>query len=95
MALKNGLLDLDRNGSDDAGAHVAWFELLFKEIAALLDNGLAESGHVRATLGGVLAIDEGVEFFAITCAVGEGHLDVGAVDMNDWIEWWLGELGGD
>ncbi len=48
-----------------------------------------------APLGGVLAVDERVEFLAVLVGVGDGNLDVVALEVDDGIEGIVGEALGE
>ncbi len=49
---------------------------------------------MRAALRGVLAVDEAVVFLAVVVAVGDGHLDVIALEVDDRVERLAVHLGG-
>ena len=70
----------------DACADVGGVVLLLENPRITCDERLAEGGEVRAALRGVLAVDEGIVFLAAVVAVGEGDLDVLALEMDDRIE---------
>lgn len=95
LGFEDGFLDFDADGADDAAADVVGVELFAEEGACFCDEGFAEGGEVGAALGGVLAVDEGVDFFAVAAAVGEGAFDVVAFEVDDGVEGFFGEFGGD
>ena len=41
---------------------------------------------MRSTLGCVLAVYEGVIFFAVGIGMGKGKFDVFVFDVNDWVK---------
>src|SRR5258708_6829744 len=55
---------------------------------------IAEGGEVGAAHGGVLAVDERPVFLAVVVAVGEGDLDVLALEVDDGVERLAAELLG-
>ena len=69
MGLEDRVLEPNRNGAHYAFAHVVAFEFLARVFIDRLEQALAEGAQVRAAVGGVLAVDEGIERFAVA-AVG-------------------------
>ena len=58
-------------------------------VEKLLDGasyGFAESGLMCSALDGMLAVDEGVILIAVLVGMGEGNLDIFALDMDDRIK---------
>jgi hypothetical protein len=64
-------------------------------VADGLDERLAEGREVGAAHGGVLAVDEGPVFLAVVLAVGDGDLDVLALEVDDGVEGLAGEFLGE
>ena len=70
----------------DRLADIGGVEVFLVIVAERLDQRLAEGGEVGAAHRGVLAVDEGPVLLAVVGAVGEGDLDVLALEMDDRVE---------
>ena len=86
LALEHGLLDVDGDGGHDAVTDVAILEVLAIEFLDGLGDMLLEGTLVGAALGGMLSVHERVVFLAVLIGVGEGNLDILALDVDDWID---------
>lgn len=95
LRFEDGFLDFDADAADEAVADVGGIELFVKEGAGGGNHGFAEGGEVGAALGGVLAVDEGVDFVAVAAGVGESAFDVLTLEVDDGVEGIFGEFGGD
>jgi hypothetical protein len=95
LRLEDGLLHADDDGGVDRLADVGGVVVLLEVVAEGLDEGLAEGREVRAAHGGVLAVDEGPVFLAVVFAVGDGDLDVLALEVDDRVERLAGEFLGE
>ena len=73
--LEDRILDLDRDGSHDAVAHVLAGEALARELVDRLENALTEARLVRPSVVGVLTVDEAEVVLAVVVRVGEGELE--------------------
>ena len=73
---KTGSLSRIGDRADHAFAHVVAVELLVAVFVDGLEQALAEGAQVRAAVGGVLAVDEGIKSLAVAAvAVGEAELE--------------------
>ena len=76
LGLEDGVLEADGDGADHALADVVAFELFAAEFVDGLEQALAEGAQVGAAVGGVLAVDEGIEGLAVAAvAVGEAEFE--------------------
>ena len=89
LTLEDGFLDVDGYGGHDARTDVAIL-VFAKELLDGLGNMLLEGTLVGSSLGGVLAVDEGVVFLAILVGMGEGYLDIVAFEVDNGIEGVIG-----
>ena len=92
LRFKDRLLNLHAHRRDDTSAHVGWFELLLEELATLRHDRLAESSQVRAALSRVLPVHKAVALLTIAARMGEGHLHIRALQVNDRVLRSLREL---
>ena len=92
LRLENGIFDFDGDGGGDGGADVGGIVIFAEEFADDFDDGFAEGGLVAAALDGVLAVDETVVFFAVVLGVGEGNLDVVALEVDNRVEGFFAEV---
>ena len=86
LALEDRLLHLDTDGRYNAGTNVRILEIL---VVVFLDHTayrLLESRQMGTSLRGVLSVHERIILLAILVAVGNDHLDVISLQMNDWIQ---------
>ncbi len=95
LRLEDRLLHADGDSSVDGLADVGRVVVLLEVIADSLDQCFAERREVRAAHGGVLAVDERPVFLAVVGAVGERHLDVLALEVDDGVERLARELLGE
>src|SRR5205807_825142 len=69
LRFENRIFEADGNRANHALADVVAFEFLLGVFVDSLEQAFAEGAQVRATVGSILPVDEGVESFAIA-AVG-------------------------
>ena len=92
LRFKYRLLHLDADGCHDTVSYIGVLEV---PVVELLDNAggrLPESGLVRPPLRGVLPVDERVVLLAVLIGVGDGHLDILTVKVDDGVEFLGGEV---
>ena len=85
LALEHGLLHPHRNGGDDGAAHVGGIVIFFVKLSHGFHHRLPEGGQVGATLGGILAVHEGIVLLAVVVAVGHGHLNILPFQVDDGV----------
>ncbi len=86
LRLEHRLLDLEGHGGHHAVADVGVLEVASEVVLDGAADGLLEGAQVRAALGGVLAVDEGIVLLAVLVDVRDGHLDILPLEMDDRIE---------
>ena len=86
LALEHRLLHIDGYGSHNAVANVAILEVLVIELLDGLGDMLLEGTLMSTALGGMLTVDKRVILLAILVGMGEGNLDVLALEVDDRIE---------
>ena len=89
LTLKDGFLHVDGNSSHDTRTDIAIL-VFAKELLDGLGNMLFESTLMRTTLRGVLTIDKGIVFFTILVGMGEGYLNILALQVDNGIEGVIG-----
>ena len=92
LRLEDRVGHLDRDGGDNRRADVRRVVVLVVELLDGLGDGLAEGRLVRTALRGVLSVDERVVALAVARAVGDGHLDVVAREVDGQIERLVGHV---
>ena len=92
LRLEDRVGDLHRDGRDDRRADVRRIVVLVVELLDGLGDTLAEGRLVRTALRGVLAVYEREIALAVARAVGDGHLDVVAREVDRRIERILGHV---
>ena len=85
LTLEDGFLDIDGNGGHDARTDVAVL-VLAEELLDGLGNMLLEGTLMGTALRGMLAVDEGIVLLAILVGMGEGYLDVVALQMDNGVQ---------
>ena len=86
LALKHGLFHIHGNGSHQSVADIGVFEILVEIFLDGTGDVLLEGTLVGTALSGVLAVDKRMVFFAILTGMGEGYLDVVALEVDDGID---------
>ena len=86
LAFEERLLNVDADGRHHAVADVAVVVVLATVLLDDLCDVLLEGSLVCAAQRSVLAVDEGVVFLAVLIAMGEGYLDILALEMHYVIE---------
>ena len=92
LRLEDRVGDLHRDGRNDRRADVRRIVVLVIELLDGLGDTLAEGRLVRTALRGVLAVHEREVALAVARAVGDGHLDVVAREVDRRIERILGHV---
>ena len=86
LALEDRLFHVDGDRAHHAVADVGELLVLVEKLLDRPSDRFAESRLVRTALDGMLTVDERVILVAVLVGVGEGNLDVFALDMNDRVE---------
>ena len=86
LPLEGGLLHPDRDRAHDALAHVVAVELLLRVFVERLGEPFLERREVRAALGRVLAVHEGVVLLGEAVGVGEHELQRLRAEMERLVE---------
>ena len=93
LTLEDGFLDIDGYSCHQAVANVAIL-VLTEEFLDGLGNVLLEGALMSSALRGVLTVDKGIVLLAILVGVGESHLDVLALHVDDVVETVIGHVVG-
>ena len=93
LTLEYRLLDIDGNSSNHTRSDVAIF-IFAEEFLDGLGNMLLEGALMSSALRGVLTVDKGIVLLAILVGVGESHLDVLALHVDDVVEAVIGHVVG-
>ena len=81
LAFKQGLLDVDTDGSHHTVADIAIVIVLSAVFLDYFCDVFLECGLVRATQCGVLSVYEGIVFLSVLVAMCEGYFDVFTFQM--------------
>ncbi len=93
LRFKHRLLNLHRHCGNHAVAYVGVFKVAAEKFFDSARHRLLEGCKVRAPLGGVLPVDEGVVLLAVLVGVGECYLYVVSPQVYHRIEGVLGHVG--
>ena len=85
LALEHRLFYLDADGGNDTRTDVRIFEVLVVILFNDTSQCFTKSGKMCSSLCRVLTVHERVIFFAVLVAMGDNHLDVFSVQVNDRI----------
>ena len=92
LALKHGLLHVDGNGGHQSVADVGIIHVLVVELLDGAGQVLFQGCLVCTALGGVLAVDKGIVFFAVLVGMCKGYLDVLPLEVDDVVEAFAGHV---
>ena len=93
LTLEDGFFDIDGYSCHQTVANVAIL-VLTEEFLDGLGNVLLEGALMSSALRGVLTVDKGIVLLAILVGVGESHLDVLALHVDDVVETVIGHVVG-
>ena len=86
LRFEDRLSQPDRDGADDAVAHILAVELLLRVLVDCLEEPLAESAEVCATGRRVLPIHERVVGLGVAHRVGEGEFERLVAKVQRWVD---------
>src|SRR5690606_33920119 len=85
LGFKHGLLYLDGNRPNDGGPYVSGIIVLLVKLSHGLHDRFAESGLVRASLRGMLAVYERVIFLTVLLAMGNRYFDILPFEVDNGV----------
>ena len=86
LALKHRFLHVQGNSGDDASTDIDILKVFLEKLLDSLCDMLLEGALMGTALRGVLSVDKTVVFLAVLVGMGEGYLDVFALQVDDGIE---------
>src|SRR5690606_33867253 len=85
LGFKDRFLHFDGNRADDGGTDIGRIEIFFIELTYRFHYGLTEGSLVGPSLSRMLAVYKRVVFFTVLLAVGNGYLNIFALQVDDRI----------
>jgi hypothetical protein len=92
LRFEHRLLHLDADSCHDTVPDIGVLEVTVIELLDYPGGCLPESGEVRSSLRGVLPVHERVVLLAVLVSMGDGHLDIFAVEVDDGVQLLGGEV---